>query len=82
MVHETLPWIHENVLAELDTKEGGKQVKRNKAEAKDACNGEEYLDGRGAGSGGPRLKKMYALDHVLTAHDPTCLEGRSKALLA
>ena len=27
-------------------------------------------------------KKMQAFDHVLTAHDPTRLEARSKALLA
>jgi hypothetical protein len=82
MVHETLPWIHKNVFAELDTEEGGNNVERNKAEAKDACNGEEYLDGRGAGSGSPRLKKMHAIDHVHNTHDPRCLEACSKALLA
>jgi len=38
-VHETLPWIHKNVFAELDAEECGNNVKRDKAEAKDACNG-------------------------------------------
>jgi hypothetical protein len=60
-VHETLPRIHEDILAELDTKEGGNHVKRNKAEAKYAYNSEEYLDGCGTGSGGPRLKKCTPL---------------------
>ena len=40
------------------------------------------MDGCGAGSGSPRLKKMHAFDHVLTAHDPTHLEACSEALLA
>ena len=30
----------------------------------------------------PTTEKMHAFDHVLTTHDPTRLEARSKALLA
>ena len=62
--------------------EGGNHVKRNKTESKDARNGEENLDRRGAGSGSPRLKEVDAIDHVFTAQNPTRFEACSEALLA
>jgi hypothetical protein len=43
-VHEALPWIDEDVFAELDAEECGNNVKRDKAETKDARNGQEYFD--------------------------------------
>jgi hypothetical protein len=55
-VHESFLRIYENVRTEFDTEEGGNHVERNKTETKDARNGEENFDRRGAGSGSPRMK--------------------------